>query len=88
MKKFLLLLAVCPALLSAAEAVDVDYECGYLQGATGSVTVTVEPKEADVECTIDAGTMAPGANTIKAQAKTPVTGGSAVVTFSFGTAPK
>lgn len=83
MKKFLLLLAVCPALLSAAEP----YECGYLQGATGSVTVTVDPKETDVQCTIEVGTMAPGQHTIKAFAKTPVAGGAALVTFSFGAAP-
>lgn len=71
MKTIVLLAALSPTLALAAEP--QTYECGYLEGAAGSVTVTVEP----AGCTVDIGAVTLGDYKVK------VSVGGGEVTFSF-----
>lgn len=81
-RTILLLAALLPALAFGVEP--GTYHCGYVEGATGAITVTVEPKDTDVQCTV--GAVSAGTHTVKVSAKPPATGGSAEVTLTFALA--
>ena len=67
--------------LMAAGVAPGAYGCEYLEGADAAgVKVEIEPREVDVGCTFDVGTVSSGAHRVFVR---PPVGGSAYITFSF-----